>query len=354
MATTGIRKINNILLLIIAVLAILYLGAPFLKPLVLGFFFATLMRPVSKLFERWGMHRMLASVICAIIVLIGVSGLVLLLVVQLTQFSDDLPEMGEQLSGLLETVQEEVASMTGISADRQREMLEESEGMAEGIQAFIQNFLQGLMTTLGHFFLTLVYLFLFLNNRSKFQEFILMYVPESEQDKGKKIISRSATVSHHYLWGRLQVVVILAIMYFATFMAFDLRFALLFTVVGALLTIIPYIGPLLSGIMPVGFFLVEGADSETVLLFAGVVLVIQLIESYILEPLIIGKEVSLMPFIIIIAIVIGGMLWGILGMILFVPLFSIMKITFDQISELRPMGFLFGNSESGREYDKKH
>jgi hypothetical protein len=43
-----------------------------------------------------------------------------------------------------------------------------------------------------------------------------------------------------------------------------------------------------------------------------------------------------------------------LGMILFVPLFSIMKITFDQISELRPMGFLFGNSESGREYDKKH
>jgi predicted PurR-regulated permease PerM len=354
MATTGIRKINNILLLIIVVLAILYLGAPFLKPLVLGFFFATLMRPVSKLFEGWGMHRMLASVICAIIVLIGVSGLVLLLVVQLTQFSDDLPEMGKQLSGLLETVQEEVASMTGISVDRQMQMLEESEGMAEGIQTFIQNFLQGLMTTLGHFFLTLVYLFLFLNNRSKFQEFILMYVPESEQDKGKKIISRSATVSHHYLWGRLQVVTILAIMYFITFISFDLRFALLFTVVGALLTIIPYIGPLLSGVMPVAFFMVEGADTGTVLLFAGVVLVIQLIESYILEPLIIGKEVSLMPFIIIIAIVIGGMLWGILGMILFVPLFSIMKITFDQINELRPLGFLFGNSESGREYDKRH
>jgi len=345
MAQLGIRKINHILLLIIALAVILYFGAGFLKPLVFAFFFATLMRPVSVLLEKWGMHRMLASLLCAIIVFLSVSGLVLLLFVQFNQFADDLPEIGDQVNDLIERVQVEVSELTGIPPEQLQERLQESEGMAEGLQQFIQNFLQGLATTLGHFFLTLVYLFLFLTNRTKFKRFILMYVPEDQRDTGEKVISRSATVSHHYLWGRLQVVIILGIMYLITFLAFDMRFALLFTVVGALLTIIPYIGPMLSGIMPVAFFLVQGEDTGTVLLFALVILIIQLIESYILEPLIIGKEVSLMPFIIIIAIILGGMAWGILGMILFVPLFSILKIIFDQTRKLRPIGYLFGDSD---------
>ncbi|MBS9522717.1 AI-2E family transporter [Litoribacter ruber] len=338
-----IFKINSILFLIIATVAIFYLGAGFLKPLVFGFFFATLMWPVAIFLEKKGLPRMLAALICASIVYLTVSGLLVLVVSQLGQFAESLPEIGDQLEELLAALQQSVANMTGISPERQASLFEErSEGLAETIQAFVQGFLTGFFTTLGHFFLTNVYLFLLLTNRSRIKTFILDYSGE-KKEKAKSVINKSATVSHHYLWGRIKVMSILGGLYLVAFLSFDVRFALLFTVVGALLTIIPYIGPLLSGVIPVAFTLVEGEDYSYILFFAAVVLVIQLIESYILEPLIIGDEVNLAPLYIIIAIIIGGMLWGILGMILFVPLFAIFRIIAEHTPKMQPIAKLISN-----------
>ena len=344
MVKIGLRKINGILILIIALIAIFYFGEPFLKPILLAFFFATLMKPVCNLFEKWGIGRVIASLFCTIIVFLGVSGLIILIIGQASQFADDIPKMADEVREFIPEVQKKIASSTGISKSQQSKFFEDqSEGIAEGLQTYIQGALSNLFTTLGHFFLTLVYLFLFLIHRTKFKKVILSYVPKSNRDQGREVIAKSATVSHHYLWGRIKVMTILGIMYLIAFLAFDIRYALLFTVLGALITIIPYIGPLLSGVLPVAFALLEGNTTTYMLLFAGVILVIQLIESYILEPWIIGNEVSLTPLFIIIAIIIGGMLWGILGMILFVPLFAIIKIIFDHIKKLRPLAFLMSN-----------
>lgn len=344
MAKSGIRKINGILILILALVAVFFIGEAFLKPITMAFFFATLMKPVSNLFEKWGTSRVIASLLCTIIVFLSVSGLIFLIVRQASQFADDIPKMAEEVQNFIPEVQKKIANSTGISMSQQSQFFQDqSDGIADGVQAYVQGMLQNLMTTLGHFFLTLVYLFLFLIHRTKFKKVILQYIPKNKKEKGSEVIAEAATVSHHYLWGRIKVMTILGIMYLITFLAFDIRYALLFTVLGALITIIPYIGPLLSGILPVAFALLEGNDTQFMLLFAGVILVIQLIESYILEPWIIGNEVSLTPLFIIIAIIIGGMLWGILGMILFVPLFAIVKIIFDHIKKYRPLGFLMSN-----------
>lgn len=354
MANLGIRKINGLLILTLALIALFYIGEPFLKPITLAFFFATLMKPVSNLFEKWGIGRVIASLLCTIIVFLSVSALIFLIIRQASQFADDLPQMAEEVQQFIPEVQKKIANSTGISMAQQSQFFQDqSDGISEGVQTYVQGMLQNLFTTLGHFFLTLVYLFLFLIHRTKFKKVILRYIPKNKKDKGREVIAEAATVSHHYLWGRIKVMSILGIMYLITFLAFDIRYALLFTVLGALITIIPYIGPLLSGVLPVAFALIEGNDTTYMLLFASVILVIQLIESYILEPWIIGNEVSLTPLFIIIAIVIGGMLWGILGMILFVPLFAIIKITFDHIEKLRPLGFLMSNVDDSSVSNKQ-
>lgn len=360
MANFGIKKINGILILTLALIAIFYIGEPFLKPITLAFFFATLMKPVSNLFEKWGIGRVIASLFCTIIVFLSVSALIFVIIRQASQFADDLPKMAEEVQNFIPVIQKKVASTTGISVAQQSEIFQDqSEGMLEGLQTYAQGVLQNTFTTLGHFFLTLVYLFLFLIHRTKFKKVILKYIPKGKREKGNDIIAEAAKVSHHYLWGRIKVMAILGIMYLIAFLAFDIRYALLFTVLGALITVIPYIGPLLSGVLPVAFALIEGNDTQFMLLFAAVILIIQLIESYILEPLIIGNEVSLTPLFIIIAIIIGGMLWGILGMILFVPLFAIVKIIFDHLGKLRPLGFLMSNVDDAsvsknRKEEKKH
>ena len=82
-------------------------------------------------------------------------------------------------------------------------------------------------------------------------------------------------------------------------------------------------------------------------MFAFTVLVIQLIESYVLEPVIIGSEVQLNPLTVIVAIIIGNLVWGLSGMILFVPMFAIFKILSDRVDNLRPVGYLIGADRSG-------
>lgn len=140
---------------------------------------------------------------------------------------------------------------------------------------------------------------------------------------------------------------ILAGMYLILFTAYDLRHTGLLILFGALITIIPYIGPFISGLLPIIFLIVFGGTSTEIISFTIIIAIIQLIESYVLEPLIIGSEVEQSPLFIILAILLGGILWGPAGLVLFVPIFSILKILFDHTKGMEPVGFLLGYERPG-------
>ena len=134
----------------------------------------------------------------------------------------------------------------------------------------------------------------------------------------------------------------LAVMYYVTFIIFGLPFALLFTLFGALITIIPYIGPLISGLLPVIFALIFFDSVSVKLTFIVILIIIHLVESYIFEPFFVGKEVKLNALAVVIAIILGGIIWGVAGMILFVPLTATIKIVSNHSEKLKPLGALLG------------
>ncbi|MEJ7671601.1 MAG: AI-2E family transporter [Chitinophagaceae bacterium] len=73
--------------------------------------------------------------------------------------------------------------------------------------------------------------------------------------------------------------------------------------------------------------------------------VVQFIQTYILEPLVVGAEVNINPLFTIIAIVLGELIWGIPGMVLAIPLTGIFKIICDNVEPLKPYGFLIGKEK---------
>jgi predicted PurR-regulated permease PerM len=77
---------------------------------------------------------------------------------------------------------------------------------------------------------------------------------------------------------------------------------------------------------------------------AAVMIIIQAIDNYFIEPYIIGGEVNLSALATILALIAGGLIWGIAGMILFIPMLGIAKIIFDNVDKLKPIGFLIGDS----------
>jgi predicted PurR-regulated permease PerM len=341
-----LEQINRILLFILLVLAFLYWGAPFLIPFLFGVFFAFLMAPLCNLLERIRINRTIASLLSTLVVFIVFGGTLFLIITQINLFVSDMPAMGDKIESFIERSQTKIESITNLSLGEQKEILEKRYGQIIGkIESLVTGFFGKVFSTIFSFFLVLIYVFLLLLYREKIFDFLMMYISQNQKDSAKETLNKISKVAFHYLWGRAQVMTLLGIMYIITFILFGLPYALLFTLFGAVITIIPYFGPLVSGLLPILISFMYFDSLQKILFFSAVVIVIQLIESYVFEPLILGKEVKLNVLIVIVAIVVGGIMWGLAGMILFVPIFAIVKIISLNHSGLKPIGFLLGQDK---------
>lgn len=343
-SNTKLQKINNVLFFCFLLIVGLYYGSSFLIPLTFGIFFTTLILPISVIFEKkLKFGRLISSFISTFILFLVIGGLFFLLFRQFSIFVGDLLERKEDILGFIENLREQIVQSTGITLEQQEEVFKDRMfGMIQEVQKHLSNFLNDFVSIMMDFLIMLIYVFLLLIYRDQFFDFFMKYASNKNKSRAEKIINESKTVANRYLWGRVQVMIVLAVMYTITFLAYDLEYAALLIIFGVLITIIPYIGPFVSGLLPVLFMFVFSDSSAEIISFAIIVLVIQLIESYVLEPVIIGSEVKQSPLFVIIAIVLGGVIWGFAGLVLFVPLFAIMKIIFDNTPGLEPIGVLIG------------
>jgi predicted PurR-regulated permease PerM len=346
MTYNKLKRFNSIFLFTSFIIVILYFGAEFLIPFTLAIFLAALMKPVSDFFEKIYDSRIISSLLSTFLVFLFTGAILYFLVSQATKLVIDLPEVRDNMQDFLATLQNYIANYVPLTPEEQVIFIQERSDIILGqVQQSLAIFAGNIFTTFMHFLIIIVYIFLLLHSRNKIQNFFLMYVPRKKEEKTKEILKKTSRVAQQYLWGRIKVMFILGVMYIITFLIFDIPYAFLLTIFGTIITVIPYIGPLLSGVAPVFFVIIFGRDSGEVLIFAAVILVIQLLESYILEPLIMGSEVQLSPLAVVIAIVLGNIFWGITGMILFVPIFAIIKIIADQADSLKPIGYLIGYSK---------
>jgi predicted PurR-regulated permease PerM len=131
-------------------------------------------------------------------------------------------------------------------------------------------------------------------------------------------------------------------MYSIGFSIVGVRYAVFFAILCGLLEIVPFIGNLTGSLLAIMMVLIQGGGLGMVI---GVVITyaaVQFLQTYILEPLVVGAEVNLNPLFTIIILVAGELIWGIPGMILAIPLLGIVKIICDHIPALKPYGYLIG------------
>lgn len=344
-----IKNTNSVLILCLLVLLGLYYGASLLIPFTIAAFLATLIFPVLLFLEKkTGIGNKTSSFIGVLLVFVGVSLLAFFFINQLVVFMADIVQRQEEILSFFRRIQGSLESWTGYSMKEQEELLRERiGGMLTGTQKFVAQVLSGTAGFLLDFLLVFVFMFLLLLNRDKFVTFLMMYTKEERKKETREIVQQTRKVAHKYLWGRIQVMGLLAIMYLIAFTAYGLRHTWLLLIFGTLITVIPYLGPLLSAVLPMLFMVIFGDSPTEIVSFILVVFVIQLIESYVLEPVIIGAEVQQSPLFVIIAILLGGAIWGLAGLILFVPVFAILKIIFDHNPDLQPVGFLIGYERPG-------
>jgi predicted PurR-regulated permease PerM len=176
--------------------------------------------------------------------------------------------------------------------------------------------------------------------------FLLKISPKVEKENMEDVIQKAAGISQQYLLGLSKMIVLLWIMYGIGFRLIGVENAFFFAILCGLLEIVPYIGNITGTILTAVIAAVHGANATLIIEIIGVYAIVQLIQGWILEPLILGPQVKINSLFTIIALVLGELLWGIPGIILAIPLTAIFKIVFDHIEPLKPYGFLIGEIET--------
>jgi hypothetical protein len=138
---------------------------------------------------------------------------------------------------------------------------------------------------------------------------------------------------------------IVAILNTAGLMVLGLDYAWFFGTLASLLMLLPYIGIAIGSILPALFAL---AVKDSAWYAVGVVAwfqFVQFLEGNIITPNIVGSKVSINPLMAIIGILLGGMLFGLAGLILAMPFIATLKVIFDAIPSMEAFGFLIGEPE---------
>ena len=144
------------------------------------------------------------------------------------------------------------------------------------------------------------------------------------------------------------MIVCLWIMYSIGFSIVGVKYAILFAIICGLLEIVPFVGNLAGNLLTVLMVVVQGGGTGMVVGVVITYLIVQFLQTYLLEPLVVGAEVNINPLFTIMILVIGELIWGIPGMVLAIPLLGIIKIICDHVPALKPYGYLIGSDKKRR------
>ena len=341
-----IQRPVYILFFFFLVVAGLYFAKPFLVPVCFGGLLSMLFLPVSRWLERKGMSKGLSIVTCVLAFVAILVGIVWLITWQVTDLASDLGNIEQKVNKMIADLKQTINQKFGISPKKQEELMKNSG--ASGATSMVSNLGSGLMGFLVDFILVLVYIFLFMYYRSHIKKFILQLIPAKEKRNTEEIISGIEKVSQQYLTGLGLMIVGLWIMYSIGFSIVGVQFAVFFAILCGLLEIIPFVGNLTGNLLTVLMVVVQGGGSGMIIGVLITYAVVQFIQTYILEPLVVGAEVNINPLFTIFVLVAGELVWGIPGMVLAIPLLGIAKIICDHIEPLKPYGFLIGQEKKSK------
>ena len=166
-------------------------------------------------------------------------------------------------------------------------------------------------------------LFYMLKDGHKLPRAILKFVPTQYRKPGAIVLKDTVETLATYIQGQLLVSLFVGVGTLIGYLIIDLPYAILFALICAITNIIPYVGPYLGGAPA---FIVALIHSPTqALLVVIVILIVQQIDGNVISPLVIGKKLNTHPLTIIILLLVAGNIAGILGMILAVPTYSVVK-----------------------------
>jgi predicted PurR-regulated permease PerM len=331
------------------VIFILIIGKSILIPLALGAFFAVLFTPMSLFLERYRFPRALSSLVSLVLMVGLVAGLLSFIVGNLISFSNDFANVSARITTLIQNIDQFTNSKLGfreklagqLDPDALLKLLNKNSGS-------ISEFAISAIGSFSSLILIPLFMFFFLLYRDHLvQVLVSIYSDNDPMLVTQKIVGLRKVVLN-YISGVGKVMVILAILNITAYSFIGIKHAIFFGIIGAILNIIPYVGPLIGALLPMSYAFLTMESLISPLLVLGAYQAIQVLEGNFLTPKIVGSQVNLNAFITLLGLLLGASIWGVAGMILIIPVLAILREIFDLSDSTKPYALLLGEEAKAK------
>jgi len=244
---------------------------------------------------------------------------------------ESLPSIGQDLESGFDKIIKQVESWIP-ALNVEKMMNKENPDLMKPIGFIGQGFVSttSFLTSVG---MTLIYAFFLLFYRKNIKTFILYQFAKKTRPEINQTLTEIKETIQSYIGGIGIVVIVLSVLNSIGLSIIGIKYAIFWGILGGLLAIIPYIGTLIGGLLPF-LFALSTAEAYwqpiAVLVFYGFV---QMLEGNLITPKIVGDKVDVNPLFAILAIVFFGTFWGVAGIVLALPIISILKIVLSNFEE---------------------
>lgn len=346
MLSYGILRAIGLIVLICLLLYFLYLIRSVFAYLAIAFVLAMIGRPLMNLLhDRLKVPNSVASVITLVsffMLLIAFISLFISLVLNepfrffgnfahLDRFEDSVSQQIRMLSESLGFLNLPIL---------EQYMNEAVQGVSQkNISRMFGDSLSAVGMALIDAFSVMFITFFFLKDRDLINKMIVAIAPNGEEKRFENVLNTTKDLLSRYFIGLTLQVLIMFTFYFIILLSFDINYAAVIALVCALLNPLPYIGPLLGGVimasLSISNFHELGWDYKTqiiptVLWMMFWYLLTHVWDNFVNQPLIYSRSVKSNPLEIFIVILIGGILFGIVGIAVAVPAYTVLRVVLKE------------------------
>ena len=318
------------------IILIIYFASTVVMPIIFSAFCAMFVHPLVKKFENIGVPLVLSSFIVVLLLATILGVIMAFFVINGTEIATELPTMGvkEVLSNPVSAIDEKVDLNLNNFQHQIVSVVESAKGK---LLSFIPETIININNALIFIISCPIYIFFMQITRSSIRSFYYTSFKQPKQKMANDILTEIETLYIKYLKGLGYVMLIVAFLTGLGLYLLGIKYAIFIGILTGFLTLIPYIGVIISATIPVVIALLTMDSIWYAVGVIGIFIFVQFLEGNIITPKIMGNQVDVNPLMVIIGIVIFGSIGGIVGMILTIPILALLKIIAKHIPGWKPL-----------------
>jgi len=327
--------------------AILYFGRTIFIPISFALLISFVLYPVCAWLEQKGLSRIGAIVVSIVLLLLLGLLVVVLLVSQFMRFLHEWPAIQGKLMQSVTDLSQMLVDVFGISEDQQHNFIAKISDQSGGnILSIIRNTVSASAFSVVMLFLVPVYTVLILYYRKYWVNILIRIFPGEKSKSVREMLTLTIQTYYNFIKGMAMVYIVVGILNSIGLLLLGVPHAILFGFIASVLTFVPYIGIMVGSLLPITMAWIT---YDSIWYPVGIIAIftfVQYLEANVIFPVAVSSRLNVNTLVMLLAIFTGGIVWGMAGMILFVPFAGIAKLIADRNPKWKTLSMILGTENT--------